>query len=70
MKDNTNNVLPGTVVDQGCTMERGNDFFMVAHKGIQGTCRPAHYVVLQDNNGYSPDEMQEMVCYAVAPIPQ
>lgn len=66
---NQGNVLPGTVVDRGCTMERGFDFFMVAHQGIKGTSRPAHYVVLQDNNGYDANEMQRMVCTLSIPGP-
>lgn len=61
MDQKTGNVIPGTVVDRGCTMESGFDFFMVAHQGIQGTSRPAHYVVLRDDGGYSADDIQNMV---------
>jgi eukaryotic translation initiation factor 2C len=35
----------GTVVDRGVTEARNWDFFMQAHKAIQGTARPAHYYV-------------------------
>jgi hypothetical protein len=56
------NVKPGTVVDRGVTMERGYDFFMVAHTGLQGTCRPAHYAVLYDEIGLGPDNLQNLVC--------
>ena len=42
----TGNPKPGTVVDRGVTMEKGWDFFLQPHKCIQGTARPAHYIVL------------------------
>lgn len=35
--DNKGNPLNGTVVDRGVTMERGFDFFLQAHKALQGT---------------------------------
>jgi eukaryotic translation initiation factor 2C len=38
----------GTVVDRGVTEARNWDFFMQAHKAIQGTARPAHYYVVFD----------------------
>ncbi|EZG10816.1 hypothetical protein H106_00394 [Trichophyton rubrum CBS 735.88] len=63
LDDKTENVLPGTVVDRGCTTAREFDFFMVAHAGIQGTCRPAHYVVLKDGNNFTANELQSMVCF-------
>ncbi|PGH26483.1 hypothetical protein AJ80_01797 [Polytolypa hystricis UAMH7299] len=61
--DRGGNVLPGTVVDRGCTMERSFDFFMVAHEGIQGTSRPAHYVVLYDENDCTADKLQKLTYY-------
>jgi hypothetical protein len=48
-------------------MPREFDFFMVAHKSIQGTSRPAHFVVLRDEYGFNADAMQEMVW--VIPLP-
>lgn len=61
----TGNTKPGTVVDRGMT---GNayDFFLVAHQGLQGTSRPAHYIVLKDENRVGADQMQAMthnLCY-------
>ena len=41
----------GTVVDRGITMDRGWDFFLQAHDSLQGTARPAHYVVLLNEFG-------------------
>ena len=40
----------GTVVDRGATNSDIYDFYMYAHAGIMGTSRPAHYVVLHDDN--------------------
>ena len=51
-KDKDSNVLvtgnpkPGTIVDNGVTMEAGWDFYLQAHEGLKGTAKPAHYVVL------------------------
>ncbi|KAI1326725.1 ribonuclease H-like domain-containing protein [Xylariaceae sp. FL0255] len=45
----SSNVRPGTVVDRGVTQVVPWDFFLTAHKGIQGTARPAHYTVLYDD---------------------
>lgn len=42
------NLKPGTVVDRGVTEEGIWDFFLQAHNVIQGTGRPAHYVVVLD----------------------
>ncbi|KAL1394200.1 putative RNA interference and gene silencing protein [Phyllosticta capitalensis] len=42
------NNKPGTVVDRGVTNAREWDFYLQAHAAIQGTARPAHYIVLLD----------------------
>ena len=38
----------GLVVERGITEPRTWDFFLQSHNAIQGTARPAHYVVLYD----------------------
>lgn len=46
--DRGGNCKPGTVVDRGITEEGFWDFFLQSHAAIQGTARPAHYVVVLD----------------------
>ncbi|XP_059282299.1 protein argonaute 16-like [Lycium ferocissimum] len=55
------NVPPGTVVDTNIVHPRNNDFFMCAHAGMMGTTRPAHYHVLLDEIGFSPDALQNLI---------
>lgn len=64
MKDTderTGNPKPGTVVDRGVTGEKLFDFFLLAHQGLQGTSKPAHYVVLKDENKLRADQLQILV---------
>ena len=37
-----------TILDRGITMETGWDFFLQAHECLQGTAKPAHYIVLRN----------------------
>ena len=59
--DRSGNPKNGTVVDRGVTGERQWDFFLQAHMGLQGTARPAHYVVIQDGIGLGVDGLEQMV---------
>jgi hypothetical protein len=45
---NSKNPPNGTVVDRGVTEARNWDFFLQAHKALQGTARPAHYYTVYD----------------------
>ncbi|KAF2737080.1 Piwi-domain-containing protein [Polyplosphaeria fusca] len=66
---NTGNPKPGTVVDRGVTGEKLFDFFLLAHQGLQGTSKPAHYVVIKDDNKLGADELQKLthnLCYTFA----
>ncbi|KAI5683232.1 hypothetical protein M9H77_04460 [Catharanthus roseus] len=54
------NVPPGTVVDTKVAHPRNYDFYMCAHSGV-GTVRPAHYHVLIDEIGFSPDDLQNFI---------
>ena len=56
------NCLPGTTVDRGITSPYEYEWFSQSHKGIQGTTKPTHYVVLKDDNLLTPDALQEIVC--------
>lgn len=55
------NVPPGTVVDTKVVHPKNYDFYMCAHAGMIGTSRPAHYHVLLDEIGFSPDELQNVI---------
>lgn len=55
------NVPPGTVVDTKIVHPRNYDFYMCAHAGMIGTSRPAHYHVLVDEIGFSPDDLQNLI---------
>jgi len=45
---NRGNPHPGTVVDRGVTSQFLWEFYLQAHNAIEGTARPAHYVVVVD----------------------
>ncbi|KAK8209468.1 ribonuclease H-like domain-containing protein [Phyllosticta capitalensis] len=53
------NVPPGTVVDSCITSPYHFDFFMTAHAGIQGTSKPAHYFVIQNELRFNATEIQD-----------
>ncbi|XP_058220403.1 protein argonaute 16 [Rhododendron vialii] len=55
------NVPPGTVVDTNIVHPRNYDFYMCAQAGMIGTSRPAHYHVLIDEIGFSPDDLQNLI---------
>ncbi|CAK9184081.1 unnamed protein product [Ilex paraguariensis] len=55
------NVPPGTIVDTKVVHPRHYDFYMCAQAGMIGTSRPAHYHVLLDEMGFSPDDLQNLI---------
>ncbi|XWS47380.1 hypothetical protein CRYUN_Cryun14cG0147400 [Craigia yunnanensis] len=55
------NVPPGTVVDTKFVHPRNYDFYLCAHAGMIGTSRPAHYHVLLDEIGFSPNDLQNLI---------
>lgn len=55
--DQQGNPKNGTVVDNGVTDDRMWDFFLQSHTPLQGTARPAHYVVLK-NEIFTQKEVQ------------
>ena len=62
--DNGGNTKNGTVVDRGIT--RHWEFFLQAHTGLQGTVRPAHYVVVRDEIGLGVDGLEQLVSTLIA----
>ncbi|KAF1983195.1 stem cell self-renewal protein Piwi [Aulographum hederae CBS 113979] len=60
------NSLAGTLVDQGVTSPYYFDFFLQSHHGLQGTARPAHYFVLENEINFGARGLQELthkLCY-------
>ncbi|KAF7197419.1 Protein argonaute 18 [Pseudocercospora fuligena] len=63
------NCLPGTIIDSGITMPYHFDFYLLSQNSIQGTGRPAHYIVLRNEMGFSADQIHNftnMLCYTYA----
>ena len=58
--DEKGNPLPGTVIDKGVTAIYEFDFFLQAHKGLQGTTRPTHYFVVHDEIRFSANVLQKL----------
>lgn len=60
------NPKPGTVVDRGITGKHMHEFYLQAHQGLQGTARPAHYVVIKDDIGFDANSLEQIthhLCY-------
>lgn len=67
------NTKPGTVVDRGITGTTYHEFYLQAHQGLQGTARPAHYVVIKDDIGFSADSLEQIthhLCYLFGRAPK
>lgn len=54
------NIPPGTCVDERVTSANLFDFFLASHLGAIGTSRPSHYYVLYDSWKLSADELQQV----------
>ena len=54
-KDQAGNPLPGTLVERNVTSPFEWDFYLCAHKAIQGTARPVHYQVIHDEANMPPN---------------
>lgn len=52
------NVQAGTCIDHGPVSDNFFEFYMYAHAGIMGTSRPAHYLLLHDDNNLSPESLK------------
>jgi len=61
------NPLPGTIVDRHISGRILGEFWLQAHQGLQGTARPAHYVIIKDEIKFEMDDLQQFthrMCYA------
>lgn len=66
MDARSSNPVPGTIVDRGIAGRILSEFWLQAHNGLQGTARPAHYVVIKDDLAFSADQLQTLthrLCY-------
>ena len=59
--DKTKNPPCGTIVDRGVTSEKDWDFFLQAHSGLQGTAKPAHYIVIRDDIKIGAQQLETIV---------
>ncbi|CAO1310298.1 unnamed protein product [Diamesa serratosioi] len=58
--DGLKNPLPGSVLDHTITRKYMYDFYMIAQHVREGTTTPSHYIVVQDENNFSPDILQQL----------
>ncbi|KZS97003.1 Piwi-domain-containing protein [Sistotremastrum niveocremeum HHB9708] len=66
LTDDSGNVHPGFVMDHTITNPKHRTFFLQSQAGLLGTSRPALYTLLHDENGFTPDSLQELcngLCY-------
>jgi eukaryotic translation initiation factor 2C len=59
--DRSENLPPGTVVDTGIVHPYAFDFYLQTQAGLVGTARPAHYIVVKDEIGFSSDDLQTLL---------
>ena len=58
-QDKGRNCAAGTVVESGITSPYYEDFYLLSHNVRQGTGRPAHYLVIENEMGLQPKELQD-----------
>lgn len=54
------NLKPGVVIESVVTSPYWHDFYLNSHFGLQGTVRPCHYIVLEDENRMSAEGLQKL----------
>ncbi|CCM05785.1 uncharacterized protein FIBRA_08018 [Fibroporia radiculosa] len=67
--DSSGNCPPGFVVDDQITNAMYPDFYLQSHSGIQGTSRPSHYIVIENELGLTADIYQDLsfkLCHVYA----
>lgn len=55
------NCDPGTLVDDVVTSPYYMDFYLQSHKPLQGTAKPAHYFVIENEMGMSEQNIRQLV---------
>ena len=56
--DHSGNTPAGTIIDKNIVSVFKYDFYLQAHSCAQGTAKPTHYTIIQDENGYGADAIQ------------
>ena len=59
--DHTGNCKPGTLVDNVVTSPYYMDFYLQSHAALQGTAKPAHYFVIENEMGTSEPDIRQLV---------
>lgn len=62
------NLSAGTVVDTDVVTPNHWSFYLQSHASGLGTARSAHHIVLRDEAGYTPTELQKIVSSKNTPI--
>jgi len=65
--DKYENCHPGTHVDDVVTSPFYQDFYLQSHAALQGTARPAHYFIVQNDMNRSVDDLRQItheLCYS------
>ncbi|KAH9901258.1 Piwi domain-containing protein [Cubamyces lactineus] len=67
--DNSGNCPAGLLIDQHITNPNYPDFYLQSHAGLLGTSRPGHYVILENETGLNPRQVQTLtyhLCHTYA----
>ncbi|KAF1350776.1 ribonuclease H-like domain-containing protein, partial [Delphinella strobiligena] len=54
------NLKPGVVIESVVTSPYWHDFYLNSHFGLQGTVRPCHYIVIEDDHKTSAADIQRL----------
>ncbi|KAK8248812.1 Piwi domain-containing protein [Phyllosticta capitalensis] len=63
------NIKPGLVIDRVVTLPKRCNFYLQSHDALQGTAKPAHYVEIENEIGFTADEIEQIahgLCYTYA----
>jgi len=69
--DRTGNCKAGLSVDEGITGTNPHveDFYLLSHAAILGTSRPSHYLVIRNDENFTPQQLQVLsysLCHVYA----